>query len=162
MTTSLPDPETAPELFERLLRRRVVAYLFDCALIVGITLVLALSGLVLGFLTFGLAWLTLPLVFPAAVLIYYGLTLGLGGRATIGMALMDLTLTPARPGALEGWRIMLHPVLFWISIWVCWPVSLAIAFFTPRRQMLHDLALGALMVRRSPIAGNWPRAFLSA
>lgn len=146
---TLPDPETAPDLFEGLLTRRVIAYLIDVALIGVIALALALVGIVMGFLTFGLAWLSMPLVLPVSVIGYYVLTLGLSHRTTIGMWLTGIALVPARPGAIDGWKILIHPVLFWISIWICWPVSLAVVLFTPRRQMLHDLVLGTLMVRRS-------------
>jgi len=53
----LPDPETAPELFDGLLTRRVSAYLIDVVLIGTIAFGMGLVGVVLGFLTFGLAWM---------------------------------------------------------------------------------------------------------
>ncbi len=45
--------------------------------------------------------------------------------------------------------------LFWITVWVAWPVSLLVALFTPRRQMVHDLVTGTLMLRRSPMERHW-------
>jgi uncharacterized RDD family membrane protein YckC len=148
--TTLPDPVTAPDLFDGVLTRRVFAWLLDFFLIAVLTGVLALIGLLMGFLTFGLAWLGLPLAFPAAALLYYFVTLGIGAAATPGMALMDLRLTSTSEAPLNAGRRLAHPLLFWIGMWICWPVSLAIALFTPRRQMLHDLVLGMLMVRRGP------------
>jgi uncharacterized RDD family membrane protein YckC len=155
MKTTLPDPATAPELFDNILPRRVIAFLIDVTLIGMVVLCLALVGLIMGFLTFGLAWMTLPLLVPLAVVGYYALTLGSSRRATIGMSMMDLVLTPTRGQPLDGLAVLLHPFLFWLSFWISWPVSLLFALFTPRQQMLHDLIVGTLMVRRSPMATHW-------
>jgi uncharacterized RDD family membrane protein YckC len=153
--TDLPDPSRNPELFETLLPRRVAAYLIDGAALVIITVVLSLIGLVAGFFTMGAGWLALLVIIPLAILFYYATTLGSPSRATLGMSAMDIVLTPARGRPLDGWRILIHPIVFWITIGVCWPVSLAFALFTPRRQMLHDLIAGVLMVRRSPMERHW-------
>jgi uncharacterized RDD family membrane protein YckC len=40
-------------------------------------------------------------------------------------------------------------------VWVAWPISLAFALFTPRRQMVQDLVTGTLMLRRSPMVRHW-------
>lgn len=150
----LPDPETAPQLFENVLTRRVIAYVIDLVLICLIATVLVLIATVLGFLTFGLVWLSIPIVGPLAVLFYYVLSLGSHRRATYGMAAMDLVLTPTRGLPLDGWKVLVHPIVFWISIWVAWPLLL-LGLFTPRRQLLHDLITGTLMVRRSPMERHW-------
>lgn len=153
----LPDPASAPELFEGLLTRRVTAYFIDLVLIGAVTLALGIFGFILGFFTFGLAWLTLVFVVPMAVVLYYGVTLGSPRRATVGMQMMDIVLTPTRGQPLDGWLAIFHALLFWVSIWICWPVTLGIALFTPRRQMLHDMIMGTLMVRRSPMMRHWQR-----
>ncbi|VAW20806.1 hypothetical protein MNBD_ALPHA12-1595, partial [hydrothermal vent metagenome] len=88
---------------------------------------------------------------------YYAATLGSSRRATIGMAIMDLVLTPTRGLPMDGWRAFLHPLVFWLTVWILPPVSLLIALFTPRRQLLHDLVVGALMLRRSPMDKHWAR-----
>jgi uncharacterized RDD family membrane protein YckC len=155
MNANLPDPATAPELFDGLLPRRVVAFLIDVALIGMLVLCLGFVGLLAGFLTFGLAWTMLPLLTPLAVVAYYALTLGSSHRATVGMSLMDIVLTPTRGQPLNGLAVLLHPFLFWLSFWISWPVSLLFALFTPRQQMLHDLIVGTLMVRRSPMSRHW-------
>lgn len=151
----LPDPATAPELFDGILQRRVLAYIVDLGILIGVTMVLILIGLVAGFLTFGLGWALLPIVIPVVILGYYAATLGSPRRATVGMATMDIVLTPTRGRPLDGWRILIHPIVFWITWWIAWPISLAIALFTPRREMVHDLIAGTLMVRRSPMVQHW-------
>jgi len=155
MRAQLPDPATAPELFEGVLTRRLIAYLIDVVFMTLLTVVLAVAAFIAGFLTFGLAWLTLFIVVPAAVLLYYTVTLGSASRATIGMKMMDLVLTPTRGQPLNGPLAFLHALVFYITFWISWPISLAFALFTPRRQMIHDLITGTLMLRRSPMERHW-------
>lgn len=152
---ALPDPASAPELFEGLLTRRVSAFLIDLLVIGAMILGFSLVGLVAGFVTFGLAWLALIFVVPATIVLYYGATLGSSRRATIGMQMMDLVLTPTRGQPLDGWMAFVHAGVFWITTWISWPLSLLFALFTPRRQMLHDLVTGTLMLRRSPMVRHW-------
>lgn len=150
----LPDPESSPELFEDVLIRRVIAFVIDtlimCALFAVAAVVLAIAGIV----TLGIAWLGFFILGPVVIVFYYASTLGSPMRATIGMKMMDIVLTPTRTRPLDGVRAVLHPLVFWITIWVCWPL-LALAWFTPRRQLLHDLIVGTLMVRRSPMEQHW-------
>lgn len=153
----LPDPRSNPALFEGLLLRRSVAYLIDTAIIVAIVFIIAIVGLVLGIVTLGLAWLALPIIIPLAILGYYASTLGSARRATVGMDMMDIVLTPARGRPLDGWAILIHPILFWVTVWVSWPFTILFALFTPRQQLLHDLVVGTLMLRRSPMQRHWHR-----
>ena len=151
----LPDPATAPELFEGVLTRRVVAFFIDLLVMGAMIVAFAFVGLIAGFLTFGLAWLALVLVVPATIVLYYGATLGSPKRATIGMQIMDIVLTPTRGQPLDGWMAIIHAAVFWLTTWISWPLSLLFALFTPRRQMIHDLVTGTLMVRRSPMVRHW-------
>ena len=152
---ALPGPATAPELFEGLLTRRVFAFIIDLVVMGTMILAFSLVGLIAGFLTFGLAWAALFLVVPATILLYYGATLGSFRRATIGMQMMDIVLTPTRGQPLDGWMAIIHAAVFWLTTWISWPLSLLFALFTPRRQMIHDLVVGTLMVRRSPMVRHW-------
>lgn len=154
----LPDPATAPELFEGLLTRRVSAYLIDLILIGALALVFGIAGLIFGLLTFGLGLFAMVFVVPAAVVVYYAVTLGSERRATVGMQMMDIVLTPTRGQPLDGWMAIFHAALFWLTFWISWPLAILFALFTPRRQMIHDLVTGTLMVRRSPMLRHWQRA----
>jgi uncharacterized RDD family membrane protein YckC len=152
---ALPDPATAPELFEGVLTRRVVAFFIDLMAMGAMILAFGLIGLIAGFLTFGLAWVALVFVVPAVIVLYYGATLGSSKRATLGMQMMDIVLTPTRGQPLDGWMAIIHAAVFWLTTWISWPLSLLFALFTPRRQMIHDLVTGTLMVRRSPMVRHW-------
>ena len=151
----LPDPSTAPELFDGVLLRRSIAFIIDTVILAFIATVLLFIGTIAGFFTFGLAWVSLPIVIPIAILGYYAMTLGSPMRATVGMSMMDIVLVPARGYPLDGWKILIHPIVFWITVWVAWPISLFVALFTPRQQMVQDLVSGTLMLRRSPMARHW-------
>jgi uncharacterized RDD family membrane protein YckC len=155
MNAMLPDPATNPELFEGVLTRRVFAFLIDMAIVGLVIGALTLVGLIAGFLTFGLGWLATIVIVPLAVVGYYAATLGSPARATVGMQMMDLVLTPTRGQPLDGPLAFLHTLLFWITWWISWPLSLVFALFTPRRQMVHDLVAGTLMLRRSPMTRHW-------
>lgn len=157
---ALPDPETAPELFEGIIGRRMTAFVIDFAILLVLSGFFLSVGLVFGIVTLGLGLLALPFIVPVAILGYYAATLGSPARATLGMRAMDLVLTPTRGTPLDGWKILVHPLIFWITCWIAWPVSLAIALFTPRREMVHDLLTGTLMVRRSPMVRHWKSARL--
>lgn len=152
---ALPDPQTAPELFEGLLTRRVFAFVIDVIVMSMMIVAFSLVGLIAGFLTFGLGWLALTVVVPASIVLYYAATLGSPRRATLGMQAMDIVLTPTRGQPLDGWMAFIHAGVFWITTWISWPVSLLFALFTPRRQMIHDLITGTLMLRRSPMVRHW-------
>lgn len=158
----LPDPSTAPELFEGLLTRRVIAGVIDIVLMSMIVSALMVVGAILGFFTFGLSLLSLVFILPASIVFYYAATLGSPRRATVGMQMMDLVLTPTRGQPLDGWMAAIHALVFWITFWISWPISLLFALFTPRRQMIHDLIVGTLMVRRSPMLRHWHRMRQSA
>ncbi len=151
----LPDPATAPELFENVLLRRSIAWFIDVTILGFITSAVMLTGLVAGIFTFGLAWMGLIFAVPLSIAFYYAVTLGSDRRATIGMTVMDLVLTPANGRPLDGWHVVIHPLVFWITSWILPPVSLLFALFTPRRQTIQDLVTGTLMVRRSPMERHW-------
>jgi uncharacterized RDD family membrane protein YckC len=154
MMTQLPNPQDNPELFEGILLRRMLAYIVDCVIICVFTVAVALVTVVVGVLTLGVALIALPFCFPIAVLLYYAATLGSERRSTIGMQFFDIVLTPTSGPPLDGWKVLIHPIVFWVTIWVFWPL-LFIGLFTQRRQLLHDMITGTLMLRRSPMERHW-------
>ncbi|HQZ11471.1 MAG TPA: RDD family protein [Devosia sp.] len=154
MSNALPDPATAPDLFQGVLTRRVAAFVIDVLILGILATLLTLIGGVLGFFTFGVGWLATLIIVPLVILGYYAATLGSRTRATIGMQMMDIVLTPTRGRPLDGWAILIHPLIFWVTVWIAWPLSL-VALLTPRRQMVHDMIAGTLMLRRSPMERHW-------
>ncbi|WP_157970113.1 RDD family protein [Pelagibacterium sediminicola] len=151
----LPNPAASPELFESILTRRVLAFVIDCVVMSILIVVLSIVAGVLGIFTLGLAWLSIPVMVPVVFIAYYAVTLGSPSRATLGMRAMDIVLTPTRDAPLDGWMAMLHVVAFWATCSLLTPFILAVGLITNRRQLLHDILLGVLMVRRSPMERHW-------
>ena len=154
MRDDLPTPDTSPELFEGVLMRRVIAFIIDSIILTVAIVVSAVVLGVLGILTLGIAWLGYFILVPGVLFAYYVATLGSPARATVGMQVMDIVLTPTRSTPLDGGLAVVHPIAGWIAQALT-PLVLFIPLFTQRRQMLHDLVVGTLMVRRSPMERFW-------
>lgn len=155
MRDDLPSPADSPELFDGILTRRVFAFFIDCIIMGILVMAVMLVAAILGIVTFGLTWLAIPIVVPITFIAYYAVTLGSSSRATLGMRATDIVLTPTRGTTLDGWMAMIHVVLFWISTSILTPFVVLIGLFTNRRQLLHDMVAGTLMVRRSPMVRHW-------
>jgi uncharacterized RDD family membrane protein YckC len=146
------DPWTQPELFRGVLTRRVFAFLIDLV-VLSIPVILGYVFIaVFGLITLGLGWALFWLAWPATViwaLIYYGASLGGPHSATMGMRVMDLELRTWY-GA-PGYFVLgaMHAVLFWVSVSFLTPLVLLVGLFNGRRQLLHDLLLGTVVINSS-------------
>ena len=146
------DPVVQPELFRGVLTRRFLAFLVDLV-VLAIPIVLGVIFIALfGLVTLGLGWFLFWLVSPLSVIwaiLYYGLSLGGPHSATLGMRLMDLEL---RTFSGERGYFLLgaaHAVLYWISVSVLTPLIVLVGLFNRRKQLLHDLVLGTVIINRS-------------
>jgi uncharacterized RDD family membrane protein YckC len=146
------DPAVQPELFRGVLTRRFFAFLIDLV-ILSIPIVLGVIFIALfGLLTLGLGWMLFWLVSPLSAIwaiLYYGLSLGGPHSATVGMRVMDLQL---RTFSGEPGYFLLgaaHAVFYWISVSVLTPFIVLIGLFNRRRQLLHDLVLGTVIINTS-------------
>lgn len=146
------DPASQPELFRGVLTRRFFAFLVDLV-ILSIPIVLGVIFIaVFGVVTLGLGWMLFWLVSPFSVIwaiLYYGLSLGGPHSATIGMRLMGLQL---RTWSGDPGYFMLgamHAVLYWVSVSLLTPFIVLFGLFNRRRQLLHDLVLGTVIVNAS-------------
>ncbi len=148
MQNELPDPISAPALFESILTRRVGAFIVDSILISIMIFIISLVLFFAGLVSLGVAWLTIPIIVPLSILIYYAGTLGSINRATIGMRIFDIILAPTKGKPLDGYKVLIHPIIFWITIWIFAPL-LVIGLFTQRRQLIHDYITSTMMVRKS-------------
>jgi uncharacterized RDD family membrane protein YckC len=155
MRDDLPNPASSPELFDSILTRRVFAFIIDCVVMTALIAAVSIAAAILGVLTLGLAWLAFPLIVPVVFVAYYAVTLGSAWRATLGMRAMDIVLTPTRNQPLDGWMAMLHVLAFWLTCSILTPFILAVGLISNRRQLLHDILVGVLMVRRSPMEQHW-------
>ncbi len=146
------DPWVNPQLFSGVLTRRVFAFVIDL-IVISIPVILAVIFIALfGLVTLGLGWGLFWLVSPATVIwpiVYYGMSLGGPHSATWGMRVMDLqmrTFTGTPAYFLLGCA---HAVLFWASISFLTPLVLVVGLLNGRRQLLHDIVLGTVVVNNS-------------
>lgn len=143
------DPWLQPELFRGVLTKRFFAFLIDLV-VLSIPIVLAIIFITLfGIVTLGLGWFLFWLISPLSViwaLIYYGTSLGGPHGATVGMRMMDIemrTWTGERPYFVLG---AVHAVLYWVSVSFLTPLVLLVGLFNGRRQLLHDIVLGTVLI----------------
>jgi uncharacterized RDD family membrane protein YckC len=140
-------------LFDRVRRRRMVAYILDAVLCIAISILLGLATCTLSVGTLGL--LTIPGFLLTTPVIHFVLAAAtLGGRraATPGMRAMGLQIvawTGEHPGPL---RAILLPALFYATVPTTGFLILLFSLFDPRGRCLHDHLAGVLIFRADAAA----------
>jgi len=143
------DPVANPELFEGVLARRIVAFIIDVIIIAIPVFAASAFIFVFGLITFGLGWLLFWLLSPISViwaLAYYGFTLGSPASATIGMRAMEIEIRTWYGAPAYFVLGAVHAVVFWVTVSVLTPFILLVVFFNPRRRLLHDFLVGAVLI----------------
>jgi len=130
--------------------RRVFAFLFDLIFIGLVSLVAFFVVLMLGFLTFGLSWLLIPVLMPVVAFFYNGLTLSGSKRSTWGMRMMDLEVRMIEGGGRVPFiNAALHAVLFYVSWVMTSGLIVLISLLTRDKRCLHDMLAGIIVMRSS-------------
>ncbi|WP_316859626.1 RDD family protein [uncultured Cohaesibacter sp.] len=145
------DPRLHPALFDGVLSRRILAFLFDAVLIFCLMILVSIVIAILGAITFGLGWLLYAALFPLVTLSYTAVTLGGYNAATPGMRFMGLEMRlwyGARP---YGILAVMHSLLFWFGNVILTPFILLVGLFTSRKQLLHDMLLGTVVMDRDAL-----------
>jgi uncharacterized RDD family membrane protein YckC len=145
------DAETQPDLFEDILSKRIIAFIFDAILIVLLMVPAALLVLVLGVFTLGIGWLLFPPLFALVGLGYVALTLGGPASATLGMRLAGVQMRTWSGQRMFPVLAILHALIFWFSVSILTPFILLVGLFTERRQLLHDLLLGVVALNADAV-----------
>ncbi|MCA1297233.1 RDD family protein [Stappia indica] len=140
------DPLGSAAYYQDVRTRRALAFLLDVVVVGALCLGAGFLVLLLGLFTFGLGWFIYPILWQVVALVYAAITLGGPRSATIGMRSAGLELrmwNGGRPDALIG---AMHTLLYWFSVTLLTPLVLAVCLFTPRKQLLHDLILGTVVI----------------
>jgi uncharacterized RDD family membrane protein YckC len=145
------DAAANPDLYAGVLSRRVVAFVFDAILVILLMIPAALVVFVLGIVTLGLAWFLYGGLFAIVALGYVALTLGGRSSATIGMRWSGIEMRAADGGPAYPLLAVLHALIFWFSCALLTPFVLLVGLFTARRQLLHDLILGTVVVNSATL-----------
>ena len=124
--------------------RRILAVCIDLVLV---SLLVAALWIVSIVLTFGLALLFLPPLFPFVAFFYNGLTVSGARMATPGMRAMDLEMRMHETGARVPFvNAAVQAVLFYVS-W-CFPPIFLVSLVDVEKRCLHDIIAGVVIVRR--------------
>ncbi|MEQ8697586.1 MAG: RDD family protein [Bauldia litoralis] len=145
------DPDLRPELFDAILSKRVVAFVVDAIIIVLLMIPAALVVFIVGVVTFGIGWLLYGALFAIVALGYIALTLGGPRSATVGMRMTDIEMRTWNGGPSFPLLAVMHALIFWFSVGLLTPFILLVGLFTRRRQLLHDLLLGTIVVNSAPL-----------
>jgi uncharacterized RDD family membrane protein YckC len=143
------DPAIQPELFEGVLARRVVAFLIDLMMITAPLIFLAIFIFMFGLVTLGLGWFLFFLMSPIAViwaLVYYGMTFGSPASATIRMRVVDLEMRTWYGTPCYFVLGAVHAIAYWLSVSFLTPFVLLLGLFNDRRRLLHDMAVGTIVI----------------
>jgi uncharacterized RDD family membrane protein YckC len=141
------DPVTRPELFDGVIRERLIAFLVDAIIVVLLwALAIVVVG-VLGIVTLGLAWLLYGVIFPVVGLGYNALTIGGPKSATNGQRMMGLVMRTWYGGKVTPLVAAFHALLFWFSLVIFCPVLLW-PLFDSRKRCLHDILAGVVVINR--------------
>ncbi|MBV9909207.1 MAG: RDD family protein [Hyphomicrobiales bacterium] len=124
--------------------RRILAVCIDFVLVSFLVVALWIVSIVL---TFGLALLFLPPLWPIVAFFYNGLTVSGYRMATPGMRAMDLEMRMHDSGARVPFvNAAVQAVLFYLS-W-CFPPILLVSLVDSEKRCLHDIIAGVVIVRR--------------
>jgi uncharacterized RDD family membrane protein YckC len=147
------DPLSAPELFEGVLARRVIAFFIDLFILVIPIVLVGILMAATTIATFGVALvffaLLSPLYGPLIVvwaICYYGFTFGSGASATIGMRIMDLEMRTWYGAPAYFVLGATHAIVFWVTVSFLTPLVLLVGFFNERRRLLHDMLVGSVVI----------------
>ncbi len=144
-----PTGSPAPRFDTRgVLSSRLFAFVVDVAAVGILWAVWAFALGFLGFLTFGLAWLILPVLWPLVALFYNGLTVSGPQRGTWGMRIAGIELVRTDGTGLDFVSAAVHAVIFYVSVAVLTPLVLLLGMVRNDRRLLHDLLIGSVAVRR--------------
>lgn len=146
---SLPSPAEAPQFYEGVRLRRLFAFFVDCLVIAVLMGGVAILGVIVGLLSFGIGFAFIVPAF-AVVGIVYRTTMVMERGATLGMLLMGIELRTATGGALTPLQAFTHAAAFTAMSYLP-PVilcSLIWSLMNPKGLLLHDLFAGTAMINR--------------
>lgn len=138
----LPDPETQPEFYDGVPAKRLLAWVIDTVLIVG------LVTIAIPFTAFtGLFFL--PALFLLLGFAYRWVTIA-NGSATFGMRFLGIELRDQTGAPLDTGSAFLHTLGYTVSVSIPFLqlASIVMMLISPMGQGLTDSLLGTTAVRR--------------
>ena len=139
---TLPDPQTHPELYQDLITKRLLAWMVDALIIIGLVAVAVLATVLVALFFLPVVALAVSIGYRWVMLARYGATLGM---MLVGVRLRHLDGREPDP-VIAFW----HAAIFSLGMFFVVPqvVSVALMFTTAYRQGLNDVILGTTLVNR--------------
>jgi uncharacterized RDD family membrane protein YckC len=131
--------------------RRLTAFLFDFIAISILGAIFFVFVGFLGILTFGLAWLAIPAIYPLVALFYNGLSISGPKMGTPGMRAMDLEMRHMDGGRVSFLTAAVHAVIFYLSWYtvVLGMINLIVSLVSNDKRCVHDMMAGVVVTRRA-------------
>ena len=140
--TQTPDPEMQPEFYDGVPTKRLLAWVVDMIVIVGLCLLILPFTVFTGIFFF-------PFLLLVVGFIYRVITLTTGS-ATWGMRLMGMELRTLRDAPFDFGTALFHTLGYSFSVAMA-PlqfISIVLMCVTDRKQGLSDMVLGTVAVNR--------------
>lgn len=146
---TVPSPYEDEQFYAGVPVRRFVAFLIDVVITALLMTVIVVVGFVVGFFTFGLGWLVAFLLFISADFLYRWLAIS-ADSATWGMAICGIELRDRRGERLDAGQALVHTGAYYVTMALGIPIllNLLVMFVSPHRRLIHDFALGTVMINR--------------
>lgn len=140
--TGLPDHEYQAEFYDSVAPKRLVAWVVDSILIVGLSLVAVLLTAFVGLLIWPLLYLVIGFVYRTVTLA--------NGSATLGMRFCGIELRDLSGRRLDAGQATWHTALYTLSLSVpiLQLISIIMMLTTSKSQGLSDSLLGTVMINR--------------
>jgi uncharacterized RDD family membrane protein YckC len=139
------DPIAFPWRYHDVRRKRMVAFCLDFLIVCVLTVVASGIVLLLGLLTFGLAWMLFGGIFPTIAILYTALTISGPRRGTLGMRAAGLEMRMWYGEPVSFIVACMHIVFFYLSVTFLTPFILVVSLFDSKKRLLHDLVLGTVV-----------------
>ncbi|MGR3623976.1 RDD family protein [Pseudophaeobacter sp.] len=140
--TALPDPDYQAEFYASVAPKRLVAWVIDSILIVGLSLLAVLFTAFVGLFIWPLLYLVIGFVYRAVTIA--------NGSATLGMRFAGIELRDLSGRRLDTGQAVLHTAGYSLSLAVpiLQVISVIMMLTTSRGQGLSDAVLGTAMLNR--------------
>jgi uncharacterized RDD family membrane protein YckC len=128
---------------------RIFAWIGDVVVLFILGSIVWFALALLGIVTFGAAWMLIPVAGIATVLGYAALTIGGPRQATWGMRMAGLRVETATGGRPDGLAAAVHALLFYVAAGTVglWLLDILCGLVRSDRRLGHDLLTGLVVVR---------------
>ena len=140
--TGLPDPEMDSQFYENVPSRRLVAWVFDGVITFGITLLLAVLTVGLGFFIFPFLWLFVGLLYRIVTIA--------SKSSTWGMRMVGIEFRDKNGQKFNTSLALAHTLIFTIATGFFLVQILSIVLILNSRygQSVQDMVLGTTAINR--------------